>query len=215
MKKNLGLLDYKKTESTQKTKKNFVFIIDEINRGEVAKIFGELFYCVDPGYRGEKGRISTQYQNLVTCGEFQKGFFIPENVYIIGTMNDIDRSVESMDFAFRRRFTWAEVKASDTVDMLYPSTNENGESTGLESKELADEAKRRMENLNNAISEIEGLNEAYHIGASYFLKLKNYDGNFESLWEYHIKGILQEYLRGSGNEAKIAELKAAYDREEE
>ena len=196
--------------------KNFVFIIDEINRGEVAKIFGELFYCVDPGYRGEKGRISTQYQNLVTSGEFQKGFFIPENVYIIGTMNDIDRSVESMDFAFRRRFTWAEVKASDTVDMLYPSTTENGEPTGLESKELADEAKRRMENLNNAISEIEGLNEAYHIGASYFLKLKNYDGNFESLWEYHIKGILQEYLRGNPNaQEELTKLKAAYDREEE
>jgi 5-methylcytosine-specific restriction endonuclease McrBC GTP-binding regulatory subunit McrB len=195
--------------------KNFVFIIDEINRGEVAKIFGELFYCVDPGYRGEKGRISTQYQNLVTSGEFQKGFFIPENVYIIGTMNDIDRSVESMDFAFRRRFSWIEVKASDTVGMLYPSTNENGEPTGLESKELADEAKRRMENLNNAISEIPDLNEAYHIGASYFLKLKNYDGDFESLWNYHIKGILQEYLRGSGNEAQIDELKKAYDREEE
>lgn len=190
--------------------KNFVFIIDEINRGEVAKIFGELFYCVDPGYRGEKGRISTQYQNLVTSGEFQKGFFIPENVYIIGTMNDIDRSVESMDFAFRRRFTWAEVKASDTVDMLYPSTTENGEPTGLESKELADKAKRRMENLNRAISEIEGLNEAYHIGASYFLKLKNYNGDFESLWEYHIKGILQEYLRGHPN-GKLDDLKAAYD----
>ncbi len=213
MKKNLGLLDYKKTESTQKTKKNFVFIIDEINRGEVAKIFGELFYCVDPGYRGEKGRISTQYQNLVTSGEFQKGFFIPENVYIIGTMNDIDRSVESMDFAFRRRFTWAEVKASDTVDMLYPSTTENGEPTGLESKELADEVKRRMKNLNNAISEIGGLNEAYHIGASYFLKLKNYDGDFECLWEYHIKGILQEYLRGNPD-GKLEDLKAAYDRED-
>ena len=194
--------------------KNFVFIIDEINRGEVAKIFGELFYCVDPGYRGEKGRISTQYQNLVTSGEFQKGFFIPENVYIIGTMNDIDRSVESMDFAFRRRFYRIEVKASDTVDMLYPSTNENGESTGLESKELADEAKRRMDNLNAEISKIDGLNEAYHIGASYFLKLKNYAGDFESLWEYHIKGILQEYLRGHPN-GKLDDLKAAYDREEE
>ena len=204
MKKNLGLLDYKKTESTQKTKKNFVFIIDEINRGEVAKIFGELFYCVDPGYRGEKGRISTQYQNLVTCGEFQKGFFIPENVYIIGTMNDIDRSVESMDFAFRRRFTWAEVKAEDTQYML------DAELDAV----LADEAKRRMENLNSAISEIEGLNEAYHIGASYFLKLKNYDGNFECLWEYHIKGILQEYLRGNPD-GKLDDLKAAYDREEE
>ncbi|MEE0999243.1 MAG: AAA family ATPase, partial [Treponemataceae bacterium] len=211
MKKNLGLLDYRKTESTEKIKKNFVFIIDEINRGEVAKIFGELFYCIDPGYRGEKGRISTQYQNLVTSGEFQKGFFIPENVYIIGTMNDIDRSVESMDFAFRRRFSWIEVKASDTVDMLDSEL----------SAELAEEAKKRMIRLNKAIwnekenKGIEGLNEAYHIGASYFLKLKNYNGNFESLWEYHIKGILQEYLRGSGNEAKIAELKAAYDREEE
>ena len=211
MKKNLGLLDYRKTESTEKIKKNFVFIIDEINRGEVAKIFGELFYCIDPGYRGEKGRISTQYQNLVTSGEFQKGFFIPENVYIIGTMNDIDRSVESMDFAFRRRFSWVEVKASDTVDMLDSEL----------SAELAEEAKKRMIRLNKAIwnekenKGIEGLNEAYHIGASYFLKLKNYDGDFESLWEYHIKGILQEYLRGSGNEAKIAELKAAYDKEEE
>ncbi|MEE1059048.1 MAG: AAA family ATPase, partial [Treponema sp.] len=94
--------DYIRNEILKNKKQNFVFIIDEINRGEVAKIFGELFYCIDPGYRGEKGRISTQYQNLVTSGEFQKGFFIPENVYIIGTMNDIDRSVESMDFAFRR-----------------------------------------------------------------------------------------------------------------
>ena len=216
--------------------KNFVFIIDEINRGEVSKIFGELFYSVDPGYRGTSDdldaikngnktvtTIKTQYANLETKGnEFDKAlkstdyghFFIPENVYIIGTMNDIDRSVESMDFAFRRRFSWIEVKASDTVDMLYPSTNENGESTGLESKELADEAKRRMDNLNAEISKIDGLNEAYHIGASYFLKLKNYAGDFESLWEYHIKGILQEYLRGNPN-GKLDDLKAAYDKWEE
>ena len=226
-----------KSEITEKIPlKNFVFIIDEINRGEVAKIFGELFYSVDPGYRvisddldaiknGNKTvtTIKTQYANLETKGnEFDKAlkstdyghFFIPENVYIIGTMNDIDRSVESMDFAFRRRFTWVEVKASDTVDMLYPSTTESGEPTGLESKELADEAKRRMKNLNNAISEIGGLNEAYHIGASYFLKLKNYGGDFESLWEYHIKGILQEYLRGNPN-GKLDDLKAAYDKREE
>ena len=219
MKKNLGLLDYRKTESTEKIKKNFVFIIDEINRGEVAKIFGELFYCVDPGYRGEKGRIATQYQNLVTSGEFQKGFFIPENVYIIGTMNDIDRSVESMDFAFRRRFSWIEVKASDTVDMLDPKYDENGELiAGLE-KDLAEEAKLRMKNLNAAISKIDELNDAYHIGASYFLKLINYDGSqekrFESLWDYHLKGILQEYLRGNPNaKEELDKLEAAYDMEE-
>lgn len=215
-------LIYDKIRAMIINRKNFVFIIDEINRGEVAKIFGELFYCVDPGYRGKEGKINTQYQNLIKENNiFYSGFFIPENVYIIGTMNDIDRSVESMDFAFRRRFSWIEVKASDTVDMLDPKYDDNGELiAGLE-KDLAKKAKRRMENLNAAIwnekenKGIEGLNEAYHIGASYFLKLKNYDGNFESLWEYHIKGILQEYLRGSGNEAKIAELKAAYDRDEE
>ena len=211
--------------------KNFVFIIDEINRGEVAKIFGELFYSVDPGYRvtsndldeiksGNKTvtTIKTQYANLEIDGnEFDKAlcttdyghFFIPENVYIIGTMNDIDRSVESMDFAFRRRFSWIEVKASDTVNMLDSEL----------SAELEEEAKRRMENLNAAISKIKDLNDAYHIGASYFLKLNNYDRSqkkrFESLWEYHIKGILTEYLRGNPNaKEELTKLKAAYDREE-
>lgn len=215
-------LIYDKIRAMIINRKNFVFIIDEINRGEVAKIFGELFYCVDPGYRGKEGKINTQYQNLIKENNiFYSGFFIPENVYIIGTMNDIDRSVESMDFAFRRRFSWIEVKASDTVDMLDPKYDDNGELiAGLE-KNLAEKAKLRMENLNAAIWDekenkgIEGLNEAYHIGASYFLKLNNYDGDFDKLWEYHIKGILQEYLRGSGNEAKIAELKAAYDKTEE
>jgi 5-methylcytosine-specific restriction endonuclease McrBC GTP-binding regulatory subunit McrB len=193
-------------KSEEKEPTPFVFIIDEINRGEVAKIFGELFYCVDPGYRGEKGRISTQYQNLVTSGEFQKGFFIPENVYIIGTMNDIDRSVESMDFAFRRRFSWIEVKAEDTQCMLDAELD----------KDLADEAKRRMKNLNAEISKIEDLNDAYHIGASYFLKLKNYGGDFGKLWDYHIKGILQEYLRGNPKaDEEITKLKAAYDKAED
>ena len=82
-----------------------VFIIDEINRGEISKIFGELFFSIDPGYRGEKGKVNTQYQNMIEEGDvFKDGFYVPENVYIIGTMNDIDRSVESMDFAMRRRF---------------------------------------------------------------------------------------------------------------
>ena len=220
--------------------KNFVFIIDEINRGEVAKIFGELFYSVDPGYRvtsddlnaiknGNKTitTIKTQYANLETEGnEFDKvlqkkekdfgHFFIPENVYIIGTMNDIDRSVESMDFAFRRRFSWIEVKADDTVDMLDQKYDDNGELiAGLE-KNLAEEAKRRMKNLNAEISKIDDLNDAYHIGASYFLKLKNYGGDFGKLWDYHIKGILTEYLRGNPNaKEELEKLKAAYDKAEE
>ncbi|MCR5361614.1 MAG: AAA family ATPase [Bacteroidales bacterium] len=180
----------------------FVFIIDEINRGEISKIFGELFFSIDPGYRGEKGRVQTQYQNLVEDGDiFKKGFFVPENVYIIGTMNDIDRSVESMDFAFRRRFAFKEIKADKNVGML----------DNLAQKE---EAIERMKSLNAAIEKVEGLSSAYHIGASYFLKLKDYDGDFDKLWEYHLEGLLREYLRGMTDvDAKIEALHKAYDNE--
>ena len=206
-KKKIQELVYKKILTDIK-QKPFVFIIDEINRGEVSKIFGELFYCIDPGYRGEKGKISTQYQNLVTSGEFQKGFFIPENVYIIGTMNDIDRSVESMDFAFRRRFAWKEITANDTQYML-DEVEKDGETFGLPD-EIAEEAKKRMNRLNNKISELPDFNSAYHIGASYFLKLNQYEGTdeerFTKLWEYHLEGLLKEYLRGSGNEKAGMEL---------
>ena len=198
------------SDSQEKTSNSpYVFIIDEINRGEVAKIFGELFYCVDPGYRGKEGKINTQYQNLIKENNiFYSGFFIPENVYIIGTMNDIDRSVESMDFAFRRRFSWIEVKADDTQYML------DAELDAV----LAKEAKRRMNNLNAAISKLPDLNDAYHIGASYFLKLKNYDGDsdngFQSLWNYHLKGILEEYLRGNPDKDKyLKQLENAYNGE--
>jgi 5-methylcytosine-specific restriction endonuclease McrBC GTP-binding regulatory subunit McrB len=187
--------------------KPFVFIIDEINRGEISKIFGELFFSIDPGYRGEKGRVKTQYQNLVEEGDmFSDGFFVPENVYIIGTMNDIDRSVESMDFAFRRRFAFAEVKAEDNVKML----------DELEVLDLKDDAINRMNRLNSAISKIEGLSSAYHIGASYFLKLKEYgDDCWEALWNYHLEGLLREYLRGMPNMDELMEkLENAYWRDE-
>ena len=182
--------------------KKFVFIIDEINRGEISKIFGELFFSIDPGYRGVAGRVKTQYQNLIEEGDvFKEGFYVPENVYIIGTMNDIDRSVESMDFAMRRRFTWKEVTAKDSMKMLDGTLYEN-------------EAKQRMENLNKAILGIRGLGEAYQIGAAYFIKIKEYNGDFQKLWDYHLKGLLYEYLRGNMNaKEQLDELKKAYDNE--
>ncbi|MDD6103709.1 MAG: AAA family ATPase [Bacteroidales bacterium] len=192
------------TVSTVEAKK-FVFIVDEINRGELSKIFGELFFAIDPGYRGKKGVVETQYQNLVEAGDpFENGFYVPENVYIIGTMNDIDRSVESMDFAIRRRFAWCEVEASTRTEMLDEVI-----------PELAEEAKASMTALNDAIVKV-GLTSAYHIGPAYYTKLNNYDGNvqeqFECLWKYHIKGLLLEYLRGTrGIEDKLAELKKAFD----
>lgn len=181
--------------------KKFVFIIDEINRGEISKIFGELFFSIDPGYRGEKGKVKTQYQNMVSEGDvFADGFYVPDNVYIIGTMNDIDRSVESMDFAMRRRFTWIEISAESQKDML----NSLGE--------YAQEAKDRMTALNRVIKGTPELGKAYEIGPAYFLKLKNCNYDFDSLWEMNIEPLLREYLRGYRNGKDIIEkCKNAYD----
>ena len=192
----------KLTENDDKTTKPFVFIIDEINRGEISKIFGELFFAIDPGYRGEKGKVKTQYQNLIDDDdEFYDGFYVPENVYIIGTMIDIDRSVESMDFAFRRRFAFKEIKADDRIVML----------NDLPQK---DKAVRRMQNLNKSIEKIEGLSSSYHIGPAYFLKLKNCNEDFQQLWDNHLEGLLREYLRGMQDvDEKINKLKAAYNNE--
>ncbi|MBP5502111.1 MAG: AAA family ATPase [Bacteroidales bacterium] len=166
------------------TNRPFVFIIDEINRGEISKIFGELFFSIDPGYRGKDGMVETQYQNMIEDGDtFKKGFFVPKNVYIIGTMNDIDRSVESMDFAMRRRFAWKEVTAEDSMQML----------DGLDN---ADEMKARMVKINDEILRSPGLGKAYQIGAAYFKKYELYN-DFDLLWEYHLEGLLFEYLRGT------------------
>ena len=207
-------------------KKSFVFIIDEINRGDLSKIFGELFYALDPGYRVtaealkavKAGKsfptIRTQYANMERDGNtFDNAlniskqddfghFFVPENVYIIGTMNDIDRSVETMDFAFRRRFTFVEIQASDRVEMLEEITDDV----------IRQQALDKMNAINAIISETEGLSSAYHIGGAYFLKLKTLDNDFEKLWEYHLAPLIKEYLRGTEDESEtFNKIKQAYD----
>jgi len=203
-----------KIEKVEKVyKKDFVFIIDEINRAEVSKVFGELFFSIDPGYRGEIGKVKTQYTNLLENDDvFADGFYVPENVYIIGTMNDIDRSVESMDFAMRRRFAWIEIKAPSTLNGdNIPMWNEEIEGWTMDD-EIKNKATKRIISLNNKIEITEGLNSAYHIGPSYFLKLKEYSGDFEKLWNNHLEGVLFEYLRGLPNSVeKLKELKEKYD----
>lgn len=185
----------------------FIFLIDEINRGDMSKIFGELFYAIDPGYRGEKGKIDTQYQNLVTAkykdengyeqeDPFHKGFYVPDNVYIIGTMNDIDRSVESMDFAMRRRFQFIEVTAEDSAKNM----------------NIEGEAQKRMEALNKCIvSDKIDLSSAFQIGGSYFLgkddKPLPDTYNFENLWKYRLEGLLREYLRGEEEHSAKEKMK--------
>ena len=178
----------KKSQVKTEKLKKFIFIIDEINRGEISKILGELFFSIDPGYRGKAGEVLTQYSNMHSDPD--EKFYIPENVYIIGTMNDIDRSVDSFDFAMRRRFRFIEVRAEDTCSMLEEL-----------SEEVRDDALAKMTALNEAIIRVPDLNENYQIGASYFLKLKTL--SFEELWMDCLKPLLKDYIQGMYDEDGI------------
>lgn len=192
LKEEFGLKDYhSKTQEENSSPKKYVFVIDEINRGEISKIFGELFFSIDPDYRGEKGAVSTQYSNL---HEFNEKFYIPENIYIIGTMNDIDRSVDTFDFAMRRRFTFEEITAEESAQNMG----------------LGPEVKDRMKRLNREILE-QGLTQDYQIGASYFKALDEDKVSVDGLWQNKLEPLLKDYFRGERDVVgKLKKLKKAY-----
>ncbi len=185
----------------------FFFIIDEINRADLSRVFGELMYCLE--YRGIEGRITTQYANLndPKTGMFRDKsrdksqgyqFFIPSNVYLIGTMNTIDRSVESFDLALRRRFRWEEITPNYTL-LKYHLNEHHKKWAGL-----AD----NLENLNKQIENEALLGSDYQIGHAYLMNLK-YSRSLsisevrKQIWEDHIYPLLQEYLRGTGRSEEL------------
>jgi 5-methylcytosine-specific restriction protein B len=180
----------------------FFFIIDEVNRAELSRVFGELMYCLE--YRGIKGSVKTQYANLNNehTGMLQTDqgylFFIPSNIYLIGTMNTIDRSVESFDFALRRRFRWEEV-TPDTGLLRY-HLNQFCKTW----VPLAD----NLERLNTQIAKEPLLGHDYQIGHAYLMNLK-YATSLtvaevrERVWDDCIRPLLQEYLRGTGKETEL------------
>ncbi len=169
--------------------KPFYFIIDEINRADLGRVFGELMYCFEK--RGEEHKIAMQYANLPAYNKtgkriyddcFRDGFYIPGNVVIIGTMNDIDRSVETFDFALRRRFDWVEIEADKVMK------------SSLVSMEVPTDIVGRIKEMNKIIEDKSGLGKDFKIGPAYFQK---YDGsNLKDIWEHNIEPILKEYMRG-------------------
>ena len=179
-------------------------VIDEINRADLSRVFGELFYGLEKDYRGES--IPTQYDYLSGGG-----FAIPPNVYIIGTMNDIDRSVESMDFALRRRFAWQEITVEDSICIL----------NSIISPGLRVRAIEVMRKVNDKIIDEElGLEPAYYLGAAYYKDVENYINDkdeaeeyseWERLWGYSISVILKEYIRTSRRNVTIDALHQKYD----
>ena len=193
---------------------SFLFIIDEINRAEISKVLGEIMYCLDPDYRGIKGAISTQYSALATDETFfinkdNDKFFIPSNVYIIGTMNDIDRSVEVFDFALRRRFAWYEVKPDKVMDDVLESMKVD---TLLDSNYK--NYTEKIEELNKAIVDKLKLRKHYHLGPSYFAKIilyydesKDYEKAIEKVWDNNISQIINEYVKGRGKESEVEDIR--------
>lgn len=212
----------------QEDENQFYFIIDEINRADIGKVFGELMFGLEQSYRGVIHRFPTQYANLDTYyrendGEFKKygeteeedvfkdGFFIPENLHIIGTMNDIDRSVETFDFALRRRFKWKEIKANNMMaPTLYKILSKKAKNPDKEKlRSLVKDLNERAILLNKCISKkggVFGLTDAFHLGVSYFSEIHIDDDKsemvdesnveYDTLWEESLKPIIAEYIRG-------------------
>lgn len=193
----------------------FLFIIDEINRAEISKVLGETMFCLDADYRGANGMISTQYSALATdetfyINEDNDKFFIPSNVYIIGTMNDIDRSVEVFDFALRRRFAWHEVTAEDVMDNVLKAMGVDNALNKLNNN--YDNYVSKIEALNNSIDNTLKLNRHYHLGPSYFAKIllyldaNNYQEARKEVWDNHLSQILYEYVKGKRTESEVEKI---------
>ena len=206
----------------------YVFLIDEINRADLSRVFGELFSLLEEEYRYPNGKGSDFI--LLPNGE---RFSIPNNLYIIGTMNDIDRSVESMDFALRRRFAWYEVTAASSRHIIRKKVKNVDESV-LNKLEVAMDALNGMIAPKPKKSKAENgdvpqeqtseesidlrLGSEYQLGGAIFAKFEKYQGEgddaFRKLWHNHIENILKEYLRGrsdrDGRGGVMDKLKQAY-----
>lgn len=215
----------------------YFFIIDEINRANLSKVFGELMYCLEKDKRGAEHAIQTQYQNLDTYDVdkkaylvkqdfklepeqkkelldcFQGGFYIPKNVVVIGTMNDIDRSVDSMDFALRRRFEWKEFVVEPGMLISALKSGNYDDVISASAEKLA----ACIQNLNRYLEKNGkdyGINRQYFISQGQFANLPE-DLNtpeevLKYVWEYRIESLLREYLRGE-DEEKIEEFVGSYE----
>src|SRR5690625_329329 len=168
------------TKATENPESNYYFIIDEINRGNLSKIFGELFMLIDGDKRDE----------YVTMGYSKEKFTVPGNVYMIGTMNTADRSLAQLEVALRRRFSFI---------TLEPNFNGKWHRFLLDQKvseSVIDRIKMVIELINSEIRDDFQLGSGYEIGHSFFTNLPDTtDENtwFDQVMTYEIKPLLEEY----------------------
>ncbi len=160
---------------------SFVFIIDEINRGNLSKIFGELMMLIEYDKRSPRYALKLTYSE-----ENSSRFYVPENVYIIGCMNTADRSIAIVDYALRRRFAFCDVEPE------FGDTFKNYLGTAL-SKSFVDEICRKVNRVNDIIRTSSSLGKGLEIGHSYFCQLSSVD-NEQEWWKSICKYELFPYL---------------------
>ena len=212
---------FKDLEKNKEKAKRYYFVADEINRAELSRVFGELLLCLEEDKRlsfDKKGNLqgmlvktanSSLWDNekhAVYIDEVGEGYFgVPENLYFIGTMNDIDKSIDSFDMALRRRFVWKKYSCNyDVIAEHFDKSSEDKLETYVEF----------CKDINEYITSNKGLglDDSYELGHSYFLKPKNLSKKeISKLWEGHISPLLKEYLRtqysGKDIETRLKEMK--------
>ena len=159
----------------------YFFIIDEINRGNLSKIFGELFMLIESDKRGPENKLQLLYSHELFC--------VPENVYIIGMMNTADRSLAMLDYALRRRFAFVELSPA------FDSEGFRAYRAGLVNPRF-EALVREVESLNRVIAEDESLGEGFCIGHSYFCNMEAdscTDAALDSIVDYELIPMLKEY----------------------
>jgi hypothetical protein len=176
------VLSLVKSDFASKNPKRFVLIIDEINRGNVSQIFGELITLIE-----EDKRLGNDEGLEVTLPYSKERFGVPPNLYIIGTMNTADRSVESLDAALRRRFSFEEMPPKPSLIASEGKLkSENGFLDNIELPLLLSTINKRIEKL---------LDKDHQIGHSYFMSVSNFD-DLKSAFQNKIIPLLQEYFFG-------------------
>ncbi|MDW8566854.1 AAA family ATPase [Staphylococcus shinii] len=164
-------------QAEEDSENKYFFIIDEINRGNLSKIFGELFMLIENDKRG------TELELLYADEKFS----VPKNVYIIGMMNTADRSLAILDYALRRRFAFYNMNTSFTT-MGFREYQENLQNSKFDELILC------VQNLNKEIINDETLGEGFVIGHSYFCNLKEItDSILTNIVEFEIIPLIKEY----------------------
>lgn len=176
----------KKAEKDGNPDSKYFFIIDEINRGNLSKVFGELMMLIEGDKRGSKNGLKMAYRD--------EYFFVPQNVYIIGMMNTADRSLAMMDYALRRRFSFYEVEPAFGKHMFRAHLEKY-----IKTSAIVDKVINRFKDLNIKIADEEtsGLGKGFCVGHSYFcvppVSGQSDEDWYKSIIKFEVAPLLDEY----------------------